>query len=172
VITGRDRVKILRAAALLAVLGGAPALGRAAEAAPADAASARDAAAVREWKEKLGLGADQGAKFLAALKLKDADLQSRREELRGGMRRLQTQLAENAAEKDVLDTLQKLARLRKIIALRNDQFDAETSAFLTPSQRGKLLVWRALSACRGRSAENADGDDLQEPTSGEEVEPE
>jgi hypothetical protein len=88
------------------------------------------------------------------------------------MRRLQTQVTENAAEKDVEATLQRLARLRRLIALREDQFDAETASFLTPSQSAKLLVWRTLNACRDRSVESAADDDLQESASAEEVEPE
>jgi TolA-binding protein len=136
------------------------------------AAAPDGAAADRSWKEKLGLSADQDRKLVAALESKDTDLQPRRDELRGAMRRLQTQVTENAAEKDVEATLQRLARLRRLIALREDQFDAETASFLTPSQSAKLLVWRTLNACRDRSVESAADDDLQESASAEEVEPE
>jgi hypothetical protein len=165
-------MKRIRAGSALAlILCSVPALGRA-DASASETAADRDAAADRQWRRKLGLNADQAARFLAALKAKDAELEPLREQLRAEMRRVQSQLNENAADKDVQETLQRLVRLRRAIAFRNDQFDAGAASFLSPTQRARLFVWRSLNACSARSAENLTGDDLQEQSSIEEVEPE
>jgi hypothetical protein len=132
----------------------------------------RGGAAGREWKEKLGLGSDQLAKFIAALRTRDDDLQPLRDQFRGGVRKLRTQLSENASEKDVLDSLQQLSRLRKAIALRSDQFDAQVAAFLAPSQRGKLFVWESLSAEPVLSARDAQPGDPRAPAPNAEAEEE
>jgi|GEM_PF-3307052 len=162
---------ILAAAALAPIFSLASAA-RAADAPAIETAADRDAAAGLEWKEKLGLSAEQETKFMAALKATDAELEPLRAQLRGEMRRVQSQLTENAPDKDVADTLQRLVRLRRTIAQRDEQFVAGAASFLSATQRAKLLVWRSLNSCRGRTAENMSGDELQEASSGEEVEPE
>ena len=163
--------KIPIAASLAAVLALVPLPGAAADSAGVNFLD-HDAAAGRQWKEKFGLSADQIPKFLAAMKAKDAGLQPLREQLRAGMRKLQSQLSESAPENDVQDSLQQLARTRKAISLQNDQFDAGLASFLSPSQRAKVLVWRSLGAFRGKSAQDSEGDDFHEATTGEESEPE
>jgi hypothetical protein len=132
----------------------------------------RDAAAGRQWKEKLGLNAEQFSKYLAALKAKEAGLQPLREDLRVGLRKLEVQLSEGAPEKDVQGTLEQLVQIRKAIALRDEQFEAGLSAFLTPSQRARLFVWRSMGAFRGKSPQGLEVGDFSDPASGEEVEPE
>ena len=132
----------------------------------------RGAAAGREWKDKLGLSPDQLAKFLPALKAKDADLQPLRDQLRVVARKLRSQLSEKAPEDGVQDSLRTIARLRKAVAIRNDQFDASLESFLAPSQRAKLLVWDSLGAACGVSALDMEAGEPHEPAVGVEAEEE
>ena len=110
---------IREAAALALILCLAPA--PRASGAPSETAADRDAAAGRQWKEKLGLSAEQEAKFLAALRTADAELSPLRAQLRGDMRRVRTQLNENAPDKEIADTMQRLIRLKRTIAFRDDE---------------------------------------------------
>ena len=125
-------------AAVLAALCAALPPARAAADPAMDNVLDRDALAARQWKENLGLSAEQTPRFLAAVKAKDAGLQPLREQLRAGMRKLQSQLSENAAESEVQDSLQQLVKVRKAIAARKEQFDAALAAFL--SQIGRAHV--------------------------------
>ena len=131
---------------------------------------AREDAAGRQWKDKLGLSAEQLPKFLAAVKARDADLHPLQEQSRAEMRKLRAQLSENAPEKDVQDSLEQVVRLQKEMTRRNEQFDAGTASFLVPSQRAKLLVWRSLGVFPGKSA-GLEAEESPDPT-GEEAEPE
>jgi hypothetical protein len=159
------------AAALTAILLVLAPLASSADAARENAPD-RDVMAGRLWKDKLGLSARQVPKFLSAARTRDAELQPLRDQLRGGMRKLQFLLSENAPESDVQELLQLLARVRKAVALRNEQFDTDVASFLAPSQRAKLLVWRSLGAFRGKSAQDLQAGDFQETAPGEEPEPE
>ena len=132
----------------------------------------REAAAGRQWKEKLGLSADQLPKFLAAVKERDADLRPLREQLRAGMRKLQSQLTDGAPEKDVQATLEQLDGSRKAIALRGEQFDAGMAALLAPSQRAKLLVWKSLAVFPGKPEQGLEVESSQDSPSESEEEPE
>ena len=138
---------------------------------PARSAEDHDVVTARLWKEKIGLSDDQVPNFIAALKANEESSQPLREELRSALRLIQTQLAENAQENVVQNELQQYARLRKAAFARNEQFDVRLASFLTPSQRARFAVWRALGAFRGKSALEL-GEEIQEPATSEELEPE
>lgn len=140
--------------------------------APADNPGDREAGGGPQWKEKLGLTSEQARKFMSAERSRESDLRPLREQLNAGLFKLRTQLAEGATENDVQESLAKLARARKEILDRNDQFDAAVASFLLPSQRAKLLVWKSLLVTRGKSAKGLESADMHEPAPGEEPEPE
>jgi Spy/CpxP family protein refolding chaperone len=132
----------------------------------------RDSAAGRLWKQRLALSGDQLPRFLAAVKTRDAALQPLSEQWRAGMRKLQSQLAANAPDAEVQESLHALARVRKAAAAREERFDAALSTLLTPTQRAKVLVWKSMGAFHSGAGLDAEAADRLEPSSGEELEPE
>lgn len=108
------------------------------------AAADPEADAGRPWRDKLGLSAAQVPKFLAAMKEREAGLQPLRDAERAALRRLQARLSESAPESDVQEALLQLAKARKAVEERAEKLDAGLAAFLSPSQRARLLVWRSL----------------------------
>lgn len=117
----------------------------------------------RLWKEKLGLSTVQVRKLSALENEKAARIRPLRELLRNGMVQLQTQLAENAPENDVRDTLQQVLQIQRAIAERSERFDAGLASFLSPSQRARLLVWRSLGGLNGYAARRFETAGRQEP---------
>lgn len=115
------------------------------------------------WKDKLGLSAEQVRKFTALENEKALRLKPLRELLRNGMVKVQSQLAENASESDVQDSLQQLLQLHRAIADRSERIDAGLSTFLAPSQRAKLLVWRTLGGLNGYAARRLEAAARLEP---------
>lgn len=115
-----------------------------------------------QWREKLGLTAEQARKFTLLEKERDARLKPLRELLRDCLAQLQAQLAENAPESDVRDLLKQLLQIRKAIAERSDRLDAGRASFLSPSQHARLVVWQTLGGVNGyavrREPRDADGE--------------
>lgn len=105
-----------------------------------------------QWREKLGLSAEQARRFSLLEQEKSARLKPLRELLRNEMVRLQTYLAENATEREIEDSLAQLLQVQRAIAERSERLDAGLAAFLSPSQRARLLVWRSLGGLDGYAA--------------------
>lgn len=111
----------------------------------------------RQWKEKLGLTDEQARRFTALEHEKEARLKPLRELLRVEMVRLQGLLTENAPEQEVEDSLAEVVEMQRAIAERSASLDAGFSAFLSSSQRARLLVWRSLGGLDGYAARRLDG---------------
>ena len=111
----------------------------------------------RRWKEELRLSSGQARKFSNTEKERGARLKPLREKLRGAMVKVQAQLSANAPENEVQDTLQQILEARKAIAEHGRRSDAEQAAFLSPSQRARLLVWRSLGGLDGYAARRLQG---------------
>ncbi|MDD5304101.1 MAG: hypothetical protein PHS14_13450 [Elusimicrobia bacterium] len=157
----RSLLRAVAAFAVLAVL--VPASFSAAPDPAVDYPLERGADAGRQWQDKLGLNAEQVRRFTALENEKAARLKPLRELLRNGLVQLQAQLAGNAPESDVKDTLQQLLQVHRAIAERSEQFDAGLEAFLSPSQRAKLLVWQSLGGPYGYAARRLDPAAREEP---------
>jgi Spy/CpxP family protein refolding chaperone len=132
----------------------------------------RYAMAAQQWKERLRLTDEQARKFIAAEAARETDLIFLQDQLSSGMLKLRAQLTNSAPENEVQIALFRMTRIRKALADRDAQFDAAVSAFLTPSQRAKLLVWRSLLSARGKPAPGVEPGYLRETASVEESEPE
>jgi len=115
-----------------------------------------------QWREQLGLSAEQVRKFTILEKEKEARLKPLRELLRGCMVQLQAQLAEGAPENDVRDLLNQLLQIRKAIAERSERLDSGRAAFLSPTQHARLVVWQALGGMNGYAARRAEAAGRQE----------
>lgn len=109
-----------------------------------------------QWKEKLGLSAEQARRFSALEHEKAAKLKPLRELLRNEMVRLQTFLAEGAPEREIEDSLGQLVQIQRAITDRSERIDSGLAAFLSPSQRARLLVWRSLGGIDGYAARRLD----------------
>lgn len=109
-----------------------------------------------QWKEKLGLSAEQARRFSLLENEKAARLKPLRELLRLEMVRLQTYLAENGTEREVEDCLAQVQQINRAIAERSEKLDAGLASFLSPTQRARLLVWRALGGLNGYAARRLD----------------
>ncbi|MBI3299874.1 MAG: hypothetical protein HYZ75_17045 [Elusimicrobia bacterium] len=133
--------------------------------------SEREAPGGAQWKEKLGLSAEQARKFLAAEEARETDVKTLRDGLSAAIVKLHSLLTDGAPEKDVQEALAAVAKRRKALADRNDQFDAAISSYLTASQRAKLLVWRSLLAAQVRTWKGGETGDLRDLEPGEELEP-
>lgn len=105
-----------------------------------------------QWKEKLGLSAEQARRFTLLENEKAARLKPLRELLRVEMVKLQTYLAENGTEREVEDSLAQVEQIRRAINERSERLDAGLASFLAPSQRARLLVWRSLGGLNGYAA--------------------
>lgn len=97
-------------------------------------------------QEKLGLSAEQEAK------LKDA-MQAHRKAERGLFRRvrdasekLSDQIADRTADQEIQATLDQLTSARRAMQDESEKFHEALAAFLTPTQRAKML----LAAMRGK----------------------
>lgn len=112
----------------------------------------RGAAAGEQWRKMLGLTAEQARRFTALENEKAARLKPLRELLRNEMVRLQSLLAEGGNERDVEDVLEQILQINRAIAERSERVDAGLSAFLSASQRARLLVWRSLGGADGYAA--------------------
>ena len=120
-----------------------------------------------QWKEKLGLSAEQARRFSLLENEKAARLKPLRELLRLEMVRLQTYLAENGTEREVEDCLAQVQQINRAIAERTERLDAGLASFLSPTQRARLLVWRALGGLNGYAARRLDApDDLARRAAG------
>ena len=134
---------------ILASLSSAPAASAAVPEPAADHALERALEPGEQWKDKLGLTADQARRLSLLEKEKDQWLRPLREILRQEMVRLQTCLAENGTEREIEESLEQILQVRRAIALRSEKVDAGLAAFLAPSQRARLLVWRSLGGLDG-----------------------
>lgn len=112
----------------------------------------RGTAAGEQWRKMLGLSAEQARKFTVLENEKAARLKPLRELLRNEMVRLQSLLAEGGSERDVEDSLEQILQINRAIAERSERVDAGLSAFLSASQRARLLVWRSLGGVDGYAA--------------------
>lgn len=118
-------------------------------------------AAERTWNTRLGLSAEQSARYFAAKRSRDEDLKRIRELSRAALRKLQSQLTSGASENDLRETLSQYARARGAAASRRAQYDAMLEEMLAPSQRAKLLMWRYLGAVRRTAGAGSGSDDFQ-----------
>lgn len=109
-----------------------------------------------QWKEKLGLSAEQARRFTLLENEKAARLKPLRELLRLEMVKLQTYLAESGTEREVEDSLAQVQQIQRAIAERSERLDAGLASFLAPSQRARLLVWRSLGGLNGYAARRLD----------------
>ena len=107
----------------------------------------------RQWAERLGLDAEQARKFSAAERAKDEREDPLRRRLGSDMLKLRSQLAGNAAESEIQESLADLATVRRALRDRDEAFEAAAASILSPSQRAKLLVWSSLDAPRGPAAD-------------------
>lgn len=112
----------------------------------------RGTAAGEQWRKMLGLTAEQARRFTALENEKAARLKPLRELLRNEMVRLQSLLVEGGKERDVEDSLEQILQINRAIAERSERVDAGLSAFLSASQRARLLVWRSLGGADGYAA--------------------
>ncbi|MBI2384747.1 MAG: hypothetical protein HYV14_01915 [Elusimicrobia bacterium] len=112
----------------------------------------RGVAAGEQWRKMLGLSAEQARKFTALENEKAARLKPLRELLRHEMVKLQSLLADNGSERDVEDSLEQVNQINRAIAERSERVDAGLNAFLSASQRARLLVWRSLGGADGYAA--------------------
>lgn len=112
----------------------------------------RGTAAGEQWRKMLGLSAEQARKFTVLENEKAARLKPLRELLRNEMVKLQSLLAEGGGERDIEDSLEQILQINRAIAERSERVDAGLSAFLSASQRARLLVWRSLGGADGYAA--------------------
>jgi Spy/CpxP family protein refolding chaperone len=91
-------------------------------------------------KKRFGLSDEQAAKFKDALKAHEGALKPLRELMRDGMKKLAGQLKDKADDKEVASALESLEGTHKAIEEENHKFNAATAAFLTPTQRAKMLL--------------------------------
>ncbi|MDP3541043.1 MAG: Spy/CpxP family protein refolding chaperone [Elusimicrobiota bacterium] len=106
----------------------------------------------RQWKDKLGLSEEQSRRFTALENERAARLKPLRELLRSEMVKLQAQVSDNASEREVEETLEQVLQIHRAIAESTEHFDAGFAAFLSPSQRARLLVWKSLGGLNGYAA--------------------
>jgi len=99
-------------------------------------------------KEKLGLSDEQAGKFEAALKSQREEAKPLRRELRDSMIKLRDQVQDEAADKDVAATLERLERAKTALETRREKLRKELSALLTPRQRAMLLLAKARGGAR------------------------
>ncbi len=91
-------------------------------------------------KKHFGLSDEQAAKFKDAVKAHQDALKSLREQMRDGMKKLAGQVKDKADDKEIAASLDALESGRKDIEEENHKFSAATAAFLTPTQRAKMLI--------------------------------
>ena len=92
------------------------------------------------WKEKLGFTDSQAQKYATAEKRREDALRPLRGNLRDALQNVRDLVAANAADAAVSAALSALAQAQLAVAEANRKFDSELAAFLTPTQRAKLLV--------------------------------
>lgn len=126
-----------------ALLGGAlflPAILRAEGKKEKPAPEEREGRMAAKIKEKLGLSDEQAEKLKALRRAHRDAAESLRSELKASVRRLGDQLEDDASEKELSATLDKIKAGRKALREARDKFEADSSALLTPTQRAKLVV--------------------------------
>lgn len=109
--------------------------------------------AAKKLKDALGLADDQVTQLQAALRARRDAIKPLRDDLRKDLKTLRDQIRDKAGDRDVQATLDQLTRDRKAlqdaVQAANDKFTADTP-FLTPTQRGKIVLWTIKHAFRGK----------------------
>jgi Spy/CpxP family protein refolding chaperone len=95
---------------------------------------------MERMREKFGLSEEQETKLKAAHRAKRDAAAASMAELGSLTRKLQDQLEDKAAEKDLSATLDKIVAARKAMRADEDKFEASLTSILTPTQRAKMLV--------------------------------
>jgi Spy/CpxP family protein refolding chaperone len=98
-------------------------------------------------REKFGISEDQEAKLKTARRTKRDASEAAITDLKASARKLQDQLEDKAAEKDLTATLDKISASHKALRAAEDAFEASLSSILTPTQRAKMAV--AMAAHMG-----------------------
>lgn len=93
-----------------------------------------------KWKEKLGLSADQAEKLKAAMKAYRDEAQSSRKQLREEMKKLESQITLKYKDSDIQATLDNLKKIHTSMQEQHEKLVSNLNSFLTPTQRGKLLL--------------------------------
>jgi chromosome segregation ATPase len=131
-----------------------------------------EASEARQWKKRLGLGAEQTTKYIASVKARQAGLQPLHEQLRAAMRKLQSQLSEKAAESSVETTLREIKTLNSELLAKADSLDARIDSLLTANQRARLVVWKSMGMTPLKYTAETEPGEGKEWTPGEDQEPE
>lgn len=95
---------------------------------------------MEKMKDKLGLSDDQAAKLKDAMKAHGDAMKPLHDAMHDGMKKLGEQLKSTADDKDISASLDALKAARASVQAEQDKLDATLKAFLTPTQRAKLLM--------------------------------
>lgn len=102
---------------------------------------------IEKMREKFGISEEQEAKLKAARRARrDADA-AVHADMQAAIRKLSDQLEDEASEKDLSATLDKILAGRKALRAEEDKFEAALISILTATQRAQMLV--ALKGHRG-----------------------
>jgi Spy/CpxP family protein refolding chaperone len=110
-------------------------------------------------REKFGISEDQEAKLNTERRAKRDASEAAITDLKASVRKLQDQLEDKAAEKDLTATLDKISASHKALRASEDAFEASLSSILTPTQRAKMAVAMAahMGAMHGRPGMHGGG---------------
>lgn len=98
-------------------------------------------------REKFGITEEQQGKLKAARRARREASAASRTELKAALRKLADQLEDQASEKDLAATLDRIAAARKAQRAEAEKFEAGLRSILTPTQSAKMLV--AMKRHRG-----------------------
>ena len=89
---------------------------------------------------RFGLSEDQEAKLREASLARRKAVALLREDLRDEVETLKRQVREEAGDKKIQGTLDRLQKLRKDMLAEKEKFKDKAASFLTPTQQAKLLM--------------------------------
>jgi hypothetical protein len=113
--------------------------------------------AAEMWTERLGLTGDQAARLAAASKAKEEAAAPLRAQLRADLRRIRSQIAAKSADKDIQAALDRIALTNRSLRDEDEKFEAALAAFLSPTQRAKILFGTPLAGLRKTETAGATG---------------
>ncbi len=94
----------------------------------------------KEWKAKLGLTADQEAKWDAAVKNREEAAKPLHETQKKAMETLRSQLDSKAGDSAIQATLDQIKQNEKAMEGVRESFRSEIDTFLTPTQKAKMVT--------------------------------
>ncbi|MFI5350583.1 MAG: Spy/CpxP family protein refolding chaperone [Elusimicrobiota bacterium] len=127
-------------------------------------------------KEKLGLTDEQAGKLKDAMKTHGDAMKPIGQQMKDGFKKLGEQIKSKASDADIQASLDSLKTARKAMAEEQEKFHDALAAFLTPTQRAKMLIGAEMRMRREhgkggpkgprRGGDDKDGDDHGGPRGG------